>query len=168
MPQAQFGPVKIPDGTPDEQFLFLSDVLPTAWQAVVYADVPPGGSVAVLGLGPIGQMAVRIAGHARCRPSHRCGFRARNGLRWRSDTASRPLDLGGVDDVSAALIEMVDGRGPDSTIDAVGMEAHGTTRPAANKLISLAQKATGFLPDPIAQKVTDAPLSIASTPYSPP
>ena len=50
-------------GTPDEQFLFLSDILPTAWQAVRYADVPPGGTVAVLGLGPVGQFAVRIAAH---------------------------------------------------------------------------------------------------------
>ncbi|MEO6955469.1 MAG: alcohol dehydrogenase catalytic domain-containing protein, partial [Antricoccus sp.] len=63
VPQAQFGPIKIPNGTPDDQYLFLSDVLPTAWQAVVYADVPDGGSVAVFGLGPIGQMAVRIAKH---------------------------------------------------------------------------------------------------------
>ncbi|HEX7303423.1 alcohol dehydrogenase catalytic domain-containing protein, partial [Lentzea sp.] len=61
VPQAQFGPIVVPDGTPDEQFLFLSDILPTAWQAVRYADVPPGGTVAVLGLGPVGQFAVRIA-----------------------------------------------------------------------------------------------------------
>src|SRR5436305_2641503 len=60
---AHFGPIKVPEGPPDERFLFLSDVLPTAWQAVAYADVPPGGSVAVFGLGPIGQMAVRIARH---------------------------------------------------------------------------------------------------------
>ena len=153
VPQAQFGPVKIPDGTPDEQFLFLSDVLPTAWQAVVYADVPAGGSVAVLGLGPIGQMAVRIAGHLGAgrvigvdSVPERLALAQRYG--------AEPLDLGGVDDVSAALIEMVDGRGPDSTIDAVGMEAHGGAH--GNKLISLAQKATGLLPDPIAQKVTDA------------
>ena len=63
VPQAQFGPVKVPDGPPDERFLFLSDVLPTAWQAVAYADVPEGGTLAVIGLGPIGQMACRIARH---------------------------------------------------------------------------------------------------------
>ena len=61
VPQAQFGPVKIPHGTPDEQFLYLSDILPTAYQAVAYADTPPGGTLAVLGLGPVGQFAVRIA-----------------------------------------------------------------------------------------------------------
>src|SRR5436190_13808938 len=63
VPQAQFGPIKVPDGPPDEQFLYLSDVLPTAWQAVEYAAIPDqgSGSVAVFGLGPIGQMCCRIA-----------------------------------------------------------------------------------------------------------
>ncbi len=60
VPQAHFGPIKVPHGTPDEQFLFLSDVVPTAWQAVQYADVQEGGTLAVLGLGPIGQLAARI------------------------------------------------------------------------------------------------------------
>ena len=63
VPQAQFGPVKVPAGVPDEQYLYLSDILPTAYQAVAYADVPDGGTLAVLGLGPVGQMAVRIARH---------------------------------------------------------------------------------------------------------
>ena len=61
VPQAHYGPIPVPVGPPDERFLFLSDVLPTAWQAVEYASVPDGGTVAVLGLGPIGQMAARIA-----------------------------------------------------------------------------------------------------------
>src|SRR3954463_3777600 len=63
VPQAQFGPIMVPEGPPDYRFVFLSDVLPTAWQAVEYAAIPPGGSVAVLGLGPIGDMACRIAVH---------------------------------------------------------------------------------------------------------
>jgi threonine dehydrogenase-like Zn-dependent dehydrogenase len=65
---------------------------------------------------------------------------------------AEPLDLeafGGADDVAAALIEMVDGRGPDATIDAVGMEAHG------GRLVTGMQKAVGLLPDALAQKVTD-------------
>jgi threonine dehydrogenase-like Zn-dependent dehydrogenase len=62
VPQAQFGPIKVPEGPADHRFLFLSDVLPTAWQAVAYADVPHGGALAVIGLGPIGQMACRVAG----------------------------------------------------------------------------------------------------------
>ena len=56
-------PIKVPQGPPDERFLYLSDVLPTAWQSVAYADVPDGGSLLVLGLGPIGDMATRIALH---------------------------------------------------------------------------------------------------------
>src|ERR1700709_1724934 len=63
VPQAQFGPIKVPEGGPDERYLFLSDVLPTAWQAVDYAAIPDGGSVAVFGLGPIGQMCAHIARH---------------------------------------------------------------------------------------------------------
>ena len=57
VPQAQYMPIKVPEGPPDERFLFLSDVLPTAWQSVAYADVPEGGTLLVLGLGPIGDMA---------------------------------------------------------------------------------------------------------------
>src|SRR3954469_2269504 len=63
VPQAQYGPIKVPEGPPDDRFVFLSDVLPTAWQAVDYARIPPGGTVAVFGLGPIGEMAARIAQH---------------------------------------------------------------------------------------------------------
>ncbi|MDQ6937891.1 MAG: glutathione-dependent formaldehyde dehydrogenase [Actinomycetota bacterium] len=148
VPQAQFGPIKVPEGTPDEQFLFLSDILPTAWQAVAYADVPPGGSVAVLGLGPVGQFCVRIAKHLGAervigvdRVPERLALAAKYG--------AETLDLDEVDDVAGSLIEMVGGRGPDSTIDAVGMEAHG------GRLVATVQKATGLLPDAIAQKVTD-------------
>src|SRR5690606_40145718 len=63
VPQAQFGPIPVPDELPDERFLYLSDILPTAWQAVEYADVPVDGSVAVFGLGPVGQFCARIARH---------------------------------------------------------------------------------------------------------
>jgi len=63
VPQAQFGPIKVPEGPPDDRFVYLSDVLPTAWQAVQYAAIPDGGSVVVLGLGPIGDMSSRIAHH---------------------------------------------------------------------------------------------------------
>ncbi|UOZ11976.1 zinc-dependent alcohol dehydrogenase [Amycolatopsis sp. WQ 127309] len=148
VPQAQFGPIVVPEGTPDEQFLFLSDILPTAWQAVRYADVPPGGTVAVLGLGPVGQFAVRIAAHLGAgriigvdRVPERLALAARYG--------AEPVNLDDVDDVAATLIDMVDGRGPDATIDAVGMEAHG------GRLVAAAQKATGLLPDAVARKVTD-------------
>ena len=80
VPQAQYGPIKVPEGPPDDRFVYLSDVLPTAWQAVDYADVPAGGSLLVLGLGPIGEMACRIAQHR--------GVGARDGGRPRARSAS--------------------------------------------------------------------------------
>ena len=58
VPQAQYTHIKVPDDGPDERYVYLSDVLPTAWQAVEYADVPDGGTLVVLGLGPIGSMVV--------------------------------------------------------------------------------------------------------------
>ncbi len=151
VPQAQFGPIKVPSDHADERFLYLSDVLPTAWQAVQYADVPDGGSLAVLGLGPIGQMAVRIARHL--------GVERVFGV----DSVPERLALAGVhgaqmvdmdihDDVAEALLELTGGRGPDSVIDAVGMEAHGGVGSAIGKA---AQAAVGVLPDALAQPVID-------------
>ena len=148
VPQAQFGPVKVPFGPPDEQFLFLSDILPTAWQAVAYAGVEPGSTVAVLGLGPVGQFAVRIAKHlgaARVIGVDMVPERLALAQKYGAEV----IDFSAVDDMAETLIDAVDGRGPDATIDAVGMEAHG------NHGVALAQKATGLLPDFIAQKVTD-------------
>jgi threonine dehydrogenase-like Zn-dependent dehydrogenase len=63
VPQAQYTHIKVPEGPPDERFVYLSDVLPTSWQAVAYAEIPDGGSVAIFGLGPIGDMSSRIAKH---------------------------------------------------------------------------------------------------------
>ena len=147
VPQAQFTPIKVPEegeGMPDERFVYLSDVLPTSWQAVEYAGVPEGGSVAIYGLGPIGQMSSRIARYKGYRViavdfvPERLEMARRHGI--------EVVDASSVDDVPSAIREMTDGRGPDSVIDAVGMEAHGS--PAAN----LAQQATGLLPDKLAQK----------------
>ena len=151
VPQAQFGPIVVPDGTPDERFLFLSDILPTAWQAVAYADIADGDTVAVFGLGPVGQFAARIAkqrGAGRVigidSVPERLGLAERHGI--------EPLDLETTDNVAQTLIDLVDGRGPDATIDAVGMESHGSH---GSRVAALAQKATGLLPDAVAQKITD-------------
>lgn len=140
VPQAHFGPIKVPHGSPDQRFVYLSDVLPTAWQAVVYADVPPGGSVAVYGLGPIGQMCCRIALHRGAGRvigidlvPERLELARRHGI--------EVLDVEEVDDAAEHVRELTEGRGSDSVIDAVGMESHGA--PVAEFM----QKATALLPD---------------------
>jgi threonine dehydrogenase-like Zn-dependent dehydrogenase len=146
VPQANYTHIKVPEGLPDERLVYLSDVLPTAWQAVEYAGVPDGGSVTVLGLGPIGDMACRIARHK--------GYRvigvdlvAERLERVRS-RGIEVLDLREhKKDLADVIREMTDGRGTDSVIDAVGMEAHGS--PGAE----LTHKAVGLLPDAIAEKM---------------
>ncbi|MDV7243785.1 MULTISPECIES: zinc-dependent alcohol dehydrogenase [Rhodococcus] len=135
--------ITVPEGPPDSRFVYLSDVLPTAWQAVEYAAVPDGGSVVVLGLGPIGDMAARIAAHK--------GFRV-IGVDFVPERLARAqarqietVDLNDAkDDLGDVIREMTDGRGPDSVIDAVGMEAHGS--PGAKLLHQM----TSLLPDAIA------------------
>jgi threonine dehydrogenase-like Zn-dependent dehydrogenase len=149
VPQAHFGPVKVPDGPPDERFLYLSDVLPTAWQAVEYAAIPDGGTVAVYGLGPIGQMASRIALHRGAGTvfgvdlvPERLQMAARHGV--------ETIDAGSANGHVADLLrEKTDGRGPDAVIDAVGMEAHGAP------FGKLAQQLASFLPDQVAAKLIE-------------
>ncbi len=151
VPQAHFGPIKVPGDHSDDRFLYLSDILPTAWQAVAYADVPEGGSLAVLGLGPVGQMAVRIARHLGVEEVF-----AVDSVRERLALAVRhggtPIDMNDIDDVAEALLQLTDGRGPDSVIDAVGMEAHGGVGSVIGKA---AQAAVGVLPDAVARPVID-------------
>lgn len=128
---------------PDDRYLFLSDVLPTAWQGVEYAAVPPGGTVAVLGLGPIGQLCVRIARHRGLRVLAIDPVPERRLLAERYGAETFDLD----DDALAALLDATEGRGPDSVIDAVGMEAKG------NPVVSGMQRAIGMLPDAAARKL---------------
>ena len=124
VPQAQYGPIKVPEGPSDDRFVYLSDVLPTAWQAVEYANIPEGGSVAVFGLGPIGDMCTRIAKHRGAGQVIGIDLVAERIKRAR-ENGIQVLDLSDHDDIGDALRGMTDGRGPDSVIDAVGMEAHG-------------------------------------------
>ncbi|MDP4510822.1 zinc-dependent alcohol dehydrogenase [Nonomuraea turcica] len=142
VPEAQFGPIKVPEGPPDERFVYLSDVLPTAWQAVEYADIPEGGSVTVFGLGPIGQMSARIAHHLGHRVIGVDGVMARLAMARRHGIEI--VDASEVHNVPEEIRYRTSGRGTDSVIDAVGMEAHGS--PAAK----LAQTLTGLLPDAVA------------------
>jgi threonine dehydrogenase-like Zn-dependent dehydrogenase len=125
VPQGHFGPIKVPEEPPDERFLYLSDVLPTAWQAVAYADVPEGGTLGVWGLGPIGQMCARIALHQGA--GRVIGV---DGVPERLSLAAKygieTVDFSAVDDVKELMLGLTDGRGVDAAIDAVGMEASGS------------------------------------------
>jgi threonine dehydrogenase-like Zn-dependent dehydrogenase len=150
VPQAHWGPIKVPHGPDDDRFVYLSDVLPTAWQAVKYADVPPGGSLVVLGLGPIGAMSCRVARHLGAQKVIGVDLVPERLERARADGMT-VLDLRAYDspdDLAAAVRDLTDGRGPDSVVDAVGTEAHGS--PAAK----LAQSAVGLLPKAWAEKLT--------------
>src|SRR4051794_18142016 len=148
VPQAHYGPIKVPEDGPDERFLFLSDVLPTAWQAVEYADIPDGGSVVVFGLGPIGDMCCRIALHRGAGKVIGVDLVPERLQRAR-DRGVEALNLDEHDDIVAAIRERTDGRGPDAVIDAVGMEAHGAP------LGKLAQQMVGLLPDAVAAKMIE-------------
>jgi threonine dehydrogenase-like Zn-dependent dehydrogenase len=146
VPQAQYGPIKVPQGPPDDRFVYLSDVLPTAWQAVEYADVPAGETLVVLGLGPIGEMCTRVAQHRGAGEVIGVDLVPER-LARASSHGVRAIDLEEHDDLPAAVRELTDGRGPVSVIDAVGMEAHGAP------LGKLAHKLTGLLPDAVARQV---------------
>ena len=150
VPQAHYGPIKVPEGPPDDRFVYLSDVLPTAWQAVEYADVPDGETVLVLGLGPIGEMSTRIAQHRGAGKIIAIDLVPERLERARAHGVET-LDLTQFEngDLPEAVREMTDGRGPISVIDAVGMEAHGA--PAGK----LAHKLAGLLPDAVAQPMTE-------------
>jgi threonine dehydrogenase-like Zn-dependent dehydrogenase len=146
VPQAQFTHIRVPQGPPDERYVYLSDVLPTAWQAVAYANIPKGGSVTVLGQGPIGDMAARIAAYhgARVIAVDRVPERLERARARGAET----IDLREHDsDLGELVRDMTDGRGTDSVIDAVGMEAHGSTLP------KLAQTLTSLLPDALAERL---------------
>ncbi len=134
---------------PDERYLFLSDILPTAWQGFRYANVPPGGSLAVLGLGPVGQLVTRIARHHGVTVHAVDPVVERRLLAERYGATVYDLDPenGGEahSGVAARIRDATDGRGPDAVVDAVGLEAHG------NPGTAFAQSAVGVLPDALAK-----------------
>jgi threonine dehydrogenase-like Zn-dependent dehydrogenase len=144
VPQAQYTHIKVPDEGPDERYVYLSDVLPTAWQAVEYAEVPQGGTLLVLGLGPIGSMACRIAHHRNIRVIgvDLVDERLNRARQYCVDVID--LRKGDLED---AVRSQTDGRGTDAVIDAVGMEAHGSP------IAETAQTAAGFLPSPVGRAV---------------
>src|SRR3954451_3317835 len=149
VPHADYGPIKVPDGPPDDRFVFLSDVLPTAWQAVQYADIPKSGTLVVLGLGPIGDMCARIAMHRGAANVIGIDLVEERLERGRSrgidvlNLTEFPDQSGLVD----AVRDRTGGRGPDAVIDAVGMEAHGS--PGAKA----AQQMTALMPNALVERL---------------
>jgi threonine dehydrogenase-like Zn-dependent dehydrogenase len=146
VPEAHYGPIKVPHGSADDRFIYLSDVLPTAWQAVQYAGVRPGGSLLVLGLGPIGDMATRVARHQGIEKIFAVDLVPERLQRARQNGVT-VFDLTEVDDLARAVRDETDGRGPDAVIDAVGMEAHGSP------IAKMAHQATALLPNAVAAKL---------------
>ncbi|WP_347755217.1 alcohol dehydrogenase catalytic domain-containing protein [Agrococcus sp. ProA11] len=140
VPMADFNATKVGKELPDDRYLFLSDILPTAWQGVAYANLEPGDTLGVIGLGPVGQFVARIGRHLGHRViavepvAERRAMAERHGV--------ETIDMEGAVE---ALREMTDGRGPDAIVDAVGMEAHGAGAAAA------AQAVVGMLPDALAR-----------------
>ncbi|WP_183100049.1 alcohol dehydrogenase catalytic domain-containing protein [Nocardioides pelophilus] len=125
VPFADTLPIKVPHGPPDDRFLFLSDVLPTAWQAVEYADVGPDDTLLVLGAGPIGDMAARIAIQKGCRVLVADPVPER--LARVASYGAEPVPMLSPDDRVLDVVRgATKGRGADAVIDAVGMEAHGS------------------------------------------
>ncbi|MFC7376233.1 zinc-dependent alcohol dehydrogenase [Brachybacterium sp. GCM10030267] len=146
VPHADYGLVKVGAELPDENYLFLSDILPTAWQGVKYADVPDGGTLAVMGLGPVGQLGARIGRHLGARvigvdpvPERRA-MAERHGI--------EVFDLG--EDTVDEIREQTGGRGPDAVLDAVGMEAEGS--PFAGLAHSLVAKLPKAISGPMMER----------------
>jgi threonine dehydrogenase-like Zn-dependent dehydrogenase len=128
VPFADYGCVKIPDEVTDEQALFLTDIFPTGYMAAENCNIESGDTIAVWGCGPVGQFAIRSAfllGAERVIALDRFPER----LRMAAQAGAETLEYEHID-VIEVLKEMTGGRGPDACIDAVGMEAHGTTMSA--------------------------------------
>ncbi|QEW03948.1 zinc-dependent alcohol dehydrogenase [Microbacterium lushaniae] len=140
VPLAEYNTVLVGKELPDDRYLFLSDILPTAWQGVEYANLPENGTLVVLGLGPVGQFASRIGVHR----GHRViGI---DPVPERREMAARfGVEAWDDDDALQRVRDATEGRGADAVIDAVGMEAHGSPG------VHLAHQAIGALPDALAR-----------------
>lgn len=145
VPLADYNHIRVGADLPDDRYLFLSDILPTAWQGVEYANVPEGGTLAVMGLGPVGQFVARVGVHRGYRVLAVDPVAERRAMAERH--GADVFDL--TDSVVDELRDLTDGRGADAVVDAVGMEAHG------NPGVATVHKALGLLPDALAQKVME-------------
>jgi threonine dehydrogenase-like Zn-dependent dehydrogenase len=148
VPFADVGPVKIENGFTDEQVLFLSDIFPTGYMGAEMCDIRPGDTIAVWGCGPVGQFAIAsafILGAERVIAIDRYPYR----LQMARDQGAEVINYEQVDSVIETLNDLTAGRGPDSCIDAVGMEAHA---PGVKYLYDRAKQA--------ARMETDRPIAL--------
>ncbi len=126
VPMANTGPLVVPDALSDEQVLFLSDILPTGYQAVLNAEVAPGSTLAIFGAGPVGLMAAacaRFKGASRIFMVDHHPYR----LKFAQETYGvEPVNFDRIDDVALHIVEQTQFRGVDASIDAVGFEAKGS------------------------------------------
>lgn len=146
VPFADVGPVKVPDGIPDEQVLFLSDIFPTGYMAAENAEIEPGDTVAIWGCGPVAQFAIQSAwmfGAGRVIAIDRVPERLQMAERYGKAETINFSEIDG--SVYDKLMEMTNGRGPDRCIDAVGAEAHGTG--SADALLDRAKMAVYLATD---------------------
>ena len=142
VPKAGYGPIKIESDLDDERFVYLSDVAPTAWQGVEYSGAQPGDTLLIVGLGPIGEMAARIA---LLRGVRVIGVDlVPERLQRSASLGVETIDLTDGDPV-AAVLDRTEGRGADAALEAVGMEAHGSG------IAEAAQKVVGLLPKAMAR-----------------
>jgi len=143
VPFADVGPLKIPDSVSDEKALFLSDIFPTGYMAADNCNIQQGDVIAVWGCGPVGQFAIRSAFllgagrviaidniQSRLDLAERCGAEPLNPEKLRHDRG----------DIGEHLKQMTGGRGPDACVDAVGLEAHGTSVDAVYDYAKMAVK----------------------------
>jgi len=124
VPFADVGPLKLPDGVPDEKFIFLSDIFPTGYMGAENCNIRPGDTVAIWGCGPVGQFAIRSAfmlGAGRVIAIDQVPER----LAMAEQGGAETLNFSEVDSVLEALKDLTGNQGPDSCMDAVGMEASG-------------------------------------------
>lgn len=126
VPFADIGPLRIPQGIADEQVLFLSDILPTAWQAAENCGIQPGDTIAVWGCGPVGQLAIKSAFLLGADRVIAIDDKPERLQMAATMSGADPVNFHDVD-VFEAVKDMTVGRGPDACIDCVGLEAHGTT-----------------------------------------
>lgn len=137
VPHGDYGPIKVAEGPSDDRFVYLSDVVPTAWQGVEYSGITGGETLVVVGLGPIGEMAARIALLRDVRVI---------GVDLVPERLARSASLGveTIDlrsgDALGQVLDKTQGRGADAVLDAVGMEAHGSA------IAETVQKVAGLLP----------------------